>query len=120
MTKQMQMIISNFFAIMNKVAKNILGHTLCCVNARSYIGESKKFCEAVLLAVRRFRTLVDNTSFPDSSIGKEYTCNAGDPSSIPGLGRSPGEGIGYPLQYSWISCGFADKESMWSQRVGCD
>ena len=38
--------------------------------------------------------------FPDSSVGKESTCNAGDPSSILGLGRSPGEGKGYPLQYS--------------------
>ena len=41
--------------------------------------------------------------FPDSSVGKESACNAGDPGSIPGLGRSPGEGIGYPLQYSWAS-----------------
>ena len=41
--------------------------------------------------------------FPHSSVGKESTCNAGDPGSIPGLGRSPGEGIGYPLQYSWAS-----------------
>ena len=41
--------------------------------------------------------------FPDSSVGKESTCNAGDPSLIPGLGRSPGEGIGYPLQHSWAS-----------------
>ena len=41
--------------------------------------------------------------FPDSSVGKESTCNAGDPGSIPGSGRSPGEGIGYPLQYSWAS-----------------
>ena len=40
--------------------------------------------------------------FPDSSVGKEYACNAGDPSSIPGLGRSPGE-VAYPLQYSWAS-----------------
>ena len=40
-------------------------------------------------------------SFPDSSVGKESTSNAGDPGSIPGLGRSAGEGIGYPLQYSW-------------------
>ena len=39
----------------------------------------------------------------DSSVGKESTCNAGDPSSIPGLGRFTGEGIGYPLQYSWAS-----------------
>ena len=38
--------------------------------------------------------------FPDSSVGKESTCNAGDLGSIPGLGRSPGEGKGYPLQYS--------------------
>ena len=41
--------------------------------------------------------------FPGSSVGKESTCNAGDPSSIPGSGRSAGEGIGYPLQHSWAS-----------------
>ena len=41
--------------------------------------------------------------FPDSSVGKELACNARDPSLIPGSGRSPGEGIGYPLQYSWAS-----------------
>ena len=41
--------------------------------------------------------------FPDSSVGKESTCNARDPGSIPGSGRSAGEGIGYPLQYSWAS-----------------
>ena len=41
--------------------------------------------------------------FPYSSVGKESTCNAGDPSSIPGLGRSTGEGIGYSLQFSWPS-----------------
>ena len=41
--------------------------------------------------------------FPDSSAGKESACNAGDPSLIPGSGRSTGEGIGYPLQYSWAS-----------------
>ena len=40
--------------------------------------------------------------FPDSSVGKESACNTGDPSMIPGLGRSPGEGIGYPLQYSGL------------------
>ena len=39
--------------------------------------------------------------FPDGSAGKESTCNAGDPSLIPGSGRSAGEGIGYLLQYSW-------------------
>ena len=41
--------------------------------------------------------------FPHSSVGKESACNAEDPSLIPGLGRSAGEGIGYPLQYSWAS-----------------
>ena len=41
--------------------------------------------------------------FPGSSVGKESTCHAGDPGLIPGWGRSPGEGIGYPLQYSWAS-----------------
>ena len=41
--------------------------------------------------------------FPDSSGGKESACNAGDHGLIPGLGRSPGEGKGYPLQYSWAS-----------------
>ena len=41
--------------------------------------------------------------FPDISVGKESTCNAGDPSSIPWLGRSPREGIGYPLHYSCAS-----------------
>ena len=38
--------------------------------------------------------------FPDSSVGKESACNAGDPGLIPRSGRSPGEGIGYPLQYT--------------------
>ena len=41
--------------------------------------------------------------FPDSSVGKESTSNAGDLGSIPGLERSPGEGIGYQLQYSWAA-----------------
>ena len=40
--------------------------------------------------------------FPDGSVGKESACNAGDPNSIPGLGRSPREGKGYSLQYSGL------------------
>ena len=43
-----------------------------------------------------------NVRFPDSSVDKESTCNAGDPSSIPGSGRSAGEGVSYPLQYSGL------------------
>ena len=41
--------------------------------------------------------------FTGSSAGEESTCSTGDPGLIPGLGNSPGEGIGYPLQYSWVS-----------------
>ena len=40
---------------------------------------------------------------PGGSAGKDSACNAGDPGSIPGSGRFAGEGIGYPLQYSWAS-----------------
>ena len=40
--------------------------------------------------------------FPYGSAGKESACSVGDPGSIPGLGRSPGEGKGYPLQYSGL------------------
>ena len=46
---------------------------------------------------------VKNMYSQDSSVGKESACNAGDLSSILRLGRCPGEGIGYPLQYSWAS-----------------
>ena len=48
---------------------------------------------------------------PFTSAGKESTCNAGDPGLIPGLGRSSGEGIGYPLQFLCFPGGSADKES---------
>ena len=46
---------------------------------------------------------MNDISFPHSSVGKESTCKAGDPSSSLGSGRSIGEGMGYPLQYSWTS-----------------
>ena len=46
--------------------------------------------------------LISNVmGFPYSSVGKESACNAGDPGSVPGSGRSAGEGLGYPLQHSW-------------------
>ena len=51
--------------------------------------------------IRRWLTTL--WGFPDSSDGKESAWNAGDSGSIPRLGKSPGEGIGYPLQYSWTS-----------------
>ena len=51
------------------------------------------------------------SGFPDSSVGRESACDSETPSWIPGSGRSPGEGIGYPLQYSLASHGSAGKES---------
>ena len=56
-------------------------------------------------------TCMINEGFTDSSVGKESACSAGDPGSILGLGRSPGERIGYPLQYSGL------ENSMGLQRV---
>ena len=52
------------------------------------------------LAGRNKQCLSLTGGFPDSSVGKESAYNAGDPGSIPGSGRSTGEGTGYPLQYS--------------------
>ena len=49
------------------------------------------------------RNSYNSVGFPSSSVGKESACDEGDPSSIPGSGRFPGEGIGYPLQYCWSS-----------------
>ena len=57
----------------------------------------------IKLCVTYFVHLKCFMGFPDSSVGKESACNAGDLGSIPGSGRSTGEGIGYPLQYSWAS-----------------
>ena len=56
---------------------------------------------SIFSCLRNLHTVLQG--FPDSSTGKESACNAGESGSIPGLGRSPGEGIGYPLQYLWIS-----------------
>ena len=60
-----------------------------------YLKKEKQFIwlHQVLDAARR----ILSCSTQDTSAGKESACNAGDPTSIPGLGRSPGEGIGYPL-----------------------
>ena len=62
--------------------------------------------------------------FPGGLAGKESACNAGDLGSIPGLGRSPGEGIDYPLQYSWVSLvaqlvkNLAAVQETWVQSLG--
>ena len=51
-----------------------------------------------------FRFYFVFSDFPDSPAGKESACSAGDPGSIPGSGRSPGKGMGFPLKYSWATC----------------
>ena len=62
--------------------------------------------------------------FPDSSVGKESACDSGDPSLIPGSGRSAGEGIGYPLQYCWASLvaqlvkNLPEMQETWVQSLG--
>ena len=64
--------------------------------------------------------------FPDSSVGKESTFNAEDSSSNPGSERSAGEGIGYPLQYSWASLGAQlvknppEVQETWVRSLGWD
>ena len=63
--------------------------------------------------------------FPVNSAGKEFACNVGDPGSIPGLGRSPAEGTGYPLQDSWASLvaqvvkNPSAMHEPWVQYLGC-
>ena len=54
-----------------------------------------------MLKIKNIYPVNTNKGFPDKA-GKDSTCNAGDPSSIPGSGRSTGEGIDYPLQYSGL------------------
>ena len=54
-----------------------------------------------IVHIHFFVLRIQNKGFPDSSVGKESTCDAGDPGSVPGSERSAGEGVGFPLQYSW-------------------
>ena len=54
-------------------------------------------------SIKNYIKIIINTGFPGGSSAKESACSVGDLGSVPGLGRSPEEGIGYPLQYSWAS-----------------
>ena len=56
----------------------------------------------LFLQINFYWNVVALQGFPGSSADKESACNTGDLASIPGLGRSPGEGKGYPLQYSGL------------------
>ena len=106
-----------FINIFGEVARykiNILHHHFCSIaslfsldrwNPKSISG-SKRVRDFSITSHKAYILLIFYIlfmGFPDSSVGKEFTCNAGDPSSISGLGRSAREGIGYLLQYSWAS-----------------
>ena len=67
------------------------------------------FRYSTILLIRIFPSGFD---FPGVSEGKESACNAGDPDSIPGSGRSPGEGNGYPFQYSCLE-NSTDRGTWW-------
>ena len=58
--------------------------------------------------------LFEQLGFPGGSDGKASACNAGDLGSIPGLGRSPGEGNGNPLQYSFLENSFLERGAWWA------
>ena len=68
---------------------------------------------SLVLDIIKWRGLLNIQGFPSNSVGKESTCNAGDPSSIPGSGRSTGEGIGCPFQYSGMENSMDCMDSPW-------
>ena len=78
----------------------------------SWVGDNKRLTEKSTMAPTKLYSLdCSIRDFPDRLVGKESSCNAGDPSSIPGFGRSPGEGIGYPTPvFLGLPCGSAGKE----------
>ena len=65
-------------------------------------GSDLPVVKAVQIHLIFWRKIGNLKGFPGGSLGKESACNAGDPSSIPGLGRSPEERKGCPLQYSGL------------------
>ena len=75
-------------------------HTNACTHTQTHAHTHRYryvwLCRDQQIDIDRYR------SFPDSSVDIESTCNAGDPGFIPGLGRSTGKGIGYPLLYSGL------------------
>ena len=72
---------------------------IIALTRRTFVG---KVMYLLFNTLSRFVIAFLSRGFPDSSVGKESACNAGDSSLIPGWGRSPEEGIGYPHQYSYL------------------
>ena len=87
---------------LSSVGSHRVRHDWCHLAAAAALSHDKKthFINPVQWLIHG---LTGRLIFPDSSVGKESAYNAGVPGSIPGSGRSAGEGIGYPFQYSWAS-----------------
>ena len=79
-----------------------MGFTKCCCINRIYVYIPKVRALRVTIHLDESSSLLAKMCFPGGSECMESACSAGDPCSIPGLGRSPGEGNGYPLQYSCL------------------
>ena len=73
-----------------------------CVNSLHQMAKVLEFSFSISPSNEYLGLISFRMGFPGSSPGKESACNAGDPSSVPGLGRSPGEVNSYPLQYSCL------------------
>ena len=109
-----------FSPLLASLVKNVLVFvavcfSLSCVDLKNNLDKTRAilylpfFPHLSMLCIRIYSNRYMDTylfifqSFPGSSAGKEPTCNAGDPGSVPESGRFAGEGIDYPLQYSWAS-----------------
>ena len=77
---------------------DVVGKTHTTVSGKTGLNTRRQHCDPVYIS-----KLSVLWGFCHSSVGKVSACNAGDPIWIPGSGRSAGEGIDYPLQYSWAS-----------------
>ena len=82
-------LLSHFLSV-NSLVDTLTGFT--CTNA----------CNKSRVGAVNLIPFILPMSFPNGSDGKESACSAGDPGSVPGLRRSPGEGNGNPLQYSYL------------------
>ena len=84
-------------------------HLLICVNIINYV--KVNLCHMAKDTI--YNTLGNIMGFPCSSVHKDSACSAGDLSSIPGLGRSPGEGHGNPFQYPCLE-NLTDRGAWWA------
>ena len=93
--------------LLSEQALHLITTTYRDINIHSFLQQSLNPKSLFLMCPMALEfctgTIIAGMGSPDSSVGKESACNAGGPSSIPGSGRSAGEWIGYPLQYSWAS-----------------